>query len=227
MATLRLDALGLTANALLRIAVGAGGKDAVLVGGAVRDAVLGRVRRDGVDLDLAVPRGALAVSIRALVRDGRAAVVDPTGGLADLRARRLRLPHPRVLDDDPLRGLRGVRLEATLGLRLTPTSARAIKAAAPRLAGVAAERVRDELLELLAQLRSARALRRADALGLLTVILPEIEPMRVTTQPAPHRFPVLEHSLRAVDGADQVVARPGDLVPFGEELGPHLMAPLT
>jgi len=284
MATLRLDALGLTANALLRIAVGAGGKDAVLVGGAVRDAVLGRVRRDGVDLDLAVPRGALAlarrvaergrgrlvplddqrgtarivlgagridvadfraptlegdlaardftvnalaVSIRALVRDGRAAVVDPTGGLADLRARRLRLPHPRVLDDDPLRGLRGVRLEATLGLRLTPTSARAIKAAAPRLAGVAAERVRDELLELLAQLRSARALRRADALGLLTVILPEIEPMRVTTQPAPHRFPVLEHSLRAVDGADQVVARPGDLVPFGEELGPHLAAPVA
>src|SRR5439155_7733860 len=157
MATLRLDALGLTANALLRIAVSAGGKDAVLVGGAVRDAVLGRVRRDGVDLDLAVPRGALAlarriaeraggtlvplddergtarivlgagridvadfraptlegdlaardftvnalaVSIRALVREGRAAVVDPTGGLADLRARRLRLPQPRVLDED-------------------------------------------------------------------------------------------------------------------------------
>src|SRR5262249_56692669 len=98
------------------------------------------------------------------------------------------------------------------------------KAAAPRLACVAAERVRDELLELLAQRHSARALRRADALGLLAVILPEIEPMRVTTQPAPHRFPVLEHSLRAVDGADQVVARPGDLAPFGEELGPHLAA---
>src|SRR2546425_6346331 len=183
MATLRLDALGLTANALLRIAVSAGGKDAVLVGGAVRDAVLGRVRRDGVDLDLAVPRGALAlagriaeraggtlvplddergtarivlgagridvadfraptlegdltardftvnalaVSIRALVREGRAAVVDPTGGLADLRARRLRLPHPRVLDDDPLRGLRGVRLEATLGLRLTRSEERRV-----------------------------------------------------------------------------------------------------
>src|SRR5438093_7899138 len=68
MATLRLDALGLTANALLRIAVSAGGKDAVLVGGAVRDAVLGRVRRDGVDLDLAVPRGALALARRVAER---------------------------------------------------------------------------------------------------------------------------------------------------------------
>ena len=283
MATLRLDALR-PAGALLRLAVAAGGQDAVLVGGAVRDALLSRARRDAVDIDLAVPGGgldlarriaerghgrlvvlddergtarvvlgvarldiadfrapalegdlaardftvnALAVPVRSLLRDGRAAIVDPTDGLADLRARRLRLPDPRVLDDDPLRGLRGVRLEATLGFRLTPASARAIRAAAPRLTAVAAERVRDEILELLAQSQTARALRRADALGLLAVILPEIEPMRTTSQPKPHRFPVLEHSLRAVAGADQVVARPGDLAPFGEEIAAHLAAPLA
>jgi putative nucleotidyltransferase with HDIG domain len=284
MATLRLGALEPAATTLLRLVVAAGATDAVLVGGAVRDARLGRVRRDGIDLDLAVPSGALtlarriaerargtlvplddergtarivlaaggrldiadfraptlegdlaardftvnalAVPIRGLLRDGRATIVDPTGGLADLRARRLRLPDRRVLDDDPLRGLRGVRLEWTLGLRLTPASARAIKAAAPRLAGVAVERVRDELRELLALPHSARALRRADALGVLAVVLPEIEPMRATAQPAPHRFPVLEHSLRAVAGADQVVARPSDLSPFGEELEVHLALPL-
>src|SRR5438552_3291933 len=38
---------------------------------------------------------ALAVSVRELLRDGAAPVVDPTGGLADLRARRLRPPHAR------------------------------------------------------------------------------------------------------------------------------------
>src|SRR2546428_13839268 len=85
MATLRLDALGLTANALLRIAVGAGGKDAVLVGGAVRDAVLGRVRRDGVDLDLAVPRGALALARRVAERGrGRLVPLDDPRGTARL-----------------------------------------------------------------------------------------------------------------------------------------------
>src|SRR5262249_24475623 len=155
-----------------------------------------------------------------------AGIVDPTGGLADLRARRLRLADPRVLDDDPLRGLRGVRLEATLGFRLTPASARAIRAAAPRLTAVAAERVRDEILELPPQSPPARAVPRPAALGWLAVILPEIEPMRTTSQPKPHRFPVLEHSLRAVAGADQVVARPGDLAPFGEEIAAHLAAPL-
>jgi len=283
MATLRLDALGPAAARLLRLVVAAGAADAVLVGGLVRDARLGRVRRDRLDLDLAVPGGALAlarriaerargtlvplddergtarivlgagridvadfraptldgdlakrdftvnalaVPIRALLRAGRATIVDPTGGLADLRARRLRLHDRRVLDDDPLRGLRGIRLEATLGLRLTPPSARAIKAAAPRLARVAVERVREELLELLKLPHSARALRRADALGVLAVVLPEVEPMRATSQPAPHRFPVLEHSLRAVAGADQVVARPSDLSPFGEELEAHLAASL-
>jgi poly(A) polymerase len=63
---------------------------------------------------------ALAVPVRELLSRGLARVVDPTGGLADLRARRLRVHDRRVLTDDPLRTLRGVRLEAALGFRLTP-----------------------------------------------------------------------------------------------------------
>ncbi|PYO01332.1 MAG: hypothetical protein DMD91_08095 [Candidatus Rokuibacteriota bacterium] len=220
MTTLRLDALGPAAARLLRLVVAAGATDAVLVGGVVRDARLGRVRRDRLDLDVAVPGGALAlarriaergrgtlvplddergtarvvlgaaridvadfrastiegdlaardftvnalaVPVRTLLSAGRATIVDPTGGLADLRARRLRLPGRGVLDDDPLRGLRGIRLEATLGLRLTPSTTRAIRAVAPRLAGVAVERVRDRPRP--APGRRARAARRRPARG--------------------------------------------------------------
>jgi putative nucleotidyltransferase with HDIG domain len=165
---------------------------------------------------------ALAVPVRELLRRGRAAVIDPTGGLADLRARRLRVHEPRVLAEDPLRTLRGVRLEAALGFRLTPATARAIRAAAPGLAAVAAERVRDELLVVLALPRTGRTFRRLDALGLLRVIVPEIEPMRGSTQPAPHRFPVLEHSLRAVDGADALIEHLRELRPYGDELAAHV-----
>ena len=164
---------------------------------------------------------ALAVPVRELLRDGAAPVVDPTGGLADLRARRLRPPDPRVLAEDPLRGLRGARLEAALGLRLTPGAAAAIRRTAPTLAGVAPERVRDEILLVLALPTAARALRRMDALGLLPAVVPEVEPMRRTAQPAPHRFAVLEHSLRAVGGADLVLARTVELVPLGEALARH------
>jgi len=164
---------------------------------------------------------ALAVPVRELLSRGRAAIIDPTGGLADLRARRLRVHDPRVLTEDPLRTLRGVRLEAALGFRLTAKSARAIRSAAPGLAGVAAERVRDELLALLALPRAALALRRLDALGLLRVIVPEVDAMRGSTQPAPHRFPVLEHSLRAVAGADALLERLRELRPFSDELAAH------
>jgi putative nucleotidyltransferase with HDIG domain len=165
---------------------------------------------------------ALAVPVRELLSRGRANVIDPTGGLADLRARRLRVHDPRVLTEDPLRTLRGVRLEATLGFRLTARTVQAIRAAAPGLTGVAAERIRDELLALLALPRAARAFRRLDALGLLGVIVPEVEPMRGTTQPAPHRFPVLEHSLRAVAGADTLLEHLRELRPFGDELAAHM-----
>ncbi len=196
-----------------------------------------RVVAAGVRVDVADWRGAtlagdlaardytvnaLAVPVRELLRDGTAPVVDPTGGLADLRARRLRPPDPRVLAEDPLRALRGVRLEAQLGLRLTPRTVSAIREVAPALANVAPERVRDELLLVLALPAAAKALRRLDALGLLSVIVPEVEPMRATAQPAPHRFPVLEHSLRAAAGADLVLARTVELPPFGEALARHM-----
>ena len=169
---------------------------------------------------------ALAVSVRELLSRGRAGIVDPTGGLADLRARRLRVHDPRVLTEDPLRTLRGVRLEAALGFRLTSKTARTILSAGPALAGVAAERVRDELVALLALPRAARALRRLDALGLLRVIVPEVEAMRSSTQPAPHRFAVLEHSLRAVWGADTLLEHLRELRPFGDELAAHVVEEL-
>jgi putative nucleotidyltransferase with HDIG domain len=283
MAVIRLDRLPRPQAALLRAVLAAAGRRAepALVGGAVRDAVLGRPA--GADLDLALPAGALAVgrrlaartggafvaldeergvarvvvaglrvdltdfrgpaladdlrgrdytvnalavALRPLLAAGRAPVIDPTGGLADLAARRLRPPSDQALADDPLRALRGVRLEAALGLRLTAPTARAIAAGAARLATAAPERIRDELQILLGLPATAPALRRADRLGLLAVLLPEAPAMRATGQPLPHRFDVLEHSLRAVAGADLVVARPLALEPFGDEIAGHLRAPL-
>jgi putative nucleotidyltransferase with HDIG domain len=169
---------------------------------------------------------AMAVSLRELLGKGRAPVIDPTGGLADLRARRLRLTGEASLADDALRGLRGVRLEAALGLMLDLPSRRLIRRHARALAGVAAERVRDELLAILALAGAAPAVRRLDALGLLAEVLPEVEPMRATGQPAPHRFPVLEHSLRALAGADRLLAGLARLAPFADELARHLAGEL-
>src|SRR5712691_88374 len=268
---------------LLRAVVRAAprGSAPVLVGGAVRDTLLGRP--PAVDLDVALASGALdtgrrladalgvafvpldtergtarvvapghrvdladwraptlagdlaardftvnalAVPLRALLRYGQAPIADPLGGLADLTKQRLRLAGPGVLADDPVRVLRAVRLAVTLGFRLTPATRAAIRQAAPTCTSVSAERVRDEVLALMAAPATARALRLADGLGVLTAVFPEIEPMRGTSQPAPHRFDVLEHTLRAVDACDRLLARLPTLTPFGAELAAHVAEPL-
>ena len=78
MAILRLDRLGPVAAALLRV-VGAP-PGAALVGGAVRDAVLGRAV---ADVDVAVPSGALDFARRCAERlAGTCVVLDAERGAA-------------------------------------------------------------------------------------------------------------------------------------------------
>jgi len=163
---------------------------------------------------------ALAVPLRRLAEGGRAPITDPTGGLDDLVARRVRLCASGALADDPVRILRAARLALRPGWRLDAGIAPAARAAAPALAGMAAERVRDELGAMLEGPRAGAGLRLLDSLGSLAVLLPESHAMRATAQPEPHRFDVWEHSLRAVEAADAVLAAPA--ADFAPGLVPHL-----
>lgn len=169
---------------------------------------------------------AIAVSLRSLLRRGRAPLVDPTNGLLDLDRRRLRLANPGALDDDPLRILRAIRLGFHLRLTLTPSLRTAIRRSAPRLSEVAAERVRDELLGLLALPCAGQALRELDRLGALDAILPELAPMKGVAQPRPHRFSVWEHSVRAVESVEALLLNLAFLDPHSAGLSEHLAEPL-
>src|SRR5712692_2090688 len=169
---------------------------------------------------------ALAASLHDLVRRGSAAVEDATGGLEDLAERVIRPCGPGVIADDPLRALRAVRLAIRPGWRLHPAAEAAIRGVAPRVAEVSAERVRDELVAILAAPVAAGALRLLERLDVLPALLPESLSMRETSQPEPHRFDVWEHSLRAVEAADELLAHPEALEPWGPELVAHLAEPL-
>jgi tRNA nucleotidyltransferase/poly(A) polymerase len=169
---------------------------------------------------------ALAVPLGPLLERGRAAVHDPTGGLADLGARRVRLCAPGALDDDPVRVLRAARLALEPGWDVDPALAAAAPRAAGRLGQVSAERRRDEVVAILQAPAGGRGLRRLDAWSAAGALLPEREAMRATAQPPPHRFDVWEHSLRAVEAADLLLAELDGLAPWGEELAAHLAAPV-
>jgi poly(A) polymerase len=223
-----------------------------LVGGAVRDAILGRpvvdldivvdgparrlareaagwlggayyelddqrdtgrvllpASRGGQTLDFARLRGVsieddlrgrdFTIDAMAVACEEPERVLDPTGGLQDLRDRILCTASPTAIEDDPLRALRAVRLAADLDLRIEPHSLARVRAAASQLPRVSAERMRDEWLRILQADRPGRPIRVLDHLGLLTVVVPELEPLRGLPQPPTHDFDGLSHSLAVVD----------------------------
>ncbi len=190
----------------------------VIAGGHVDVSPL---RGPDLDADLAARDATVNAMAREIVAEpglwdgGRALAAgplhDPLGGRADLACGRLRLCAPAALDDDPLRVLRLARLAAALRLEPDEAAAGAARRAAPALAGVAGERVRDELSALLAAAPPApsRALRVLAGLGGLRVVLPELDGLRGVAQNRYHHRDVFEHTLEALDFVPGVVAQLG------------------
>lgn len=93
-------------------------------------------------------------------------LIDPTGGLADLRRGLLRATRPEVFREDPLRVLRLARLRAELpGFTADEGTLGCAREASPGLAAIAAERIREELLRLLAAVDAAGGLALLAACG--------------------------------------------------------------
>jgi poly(A) polymerase len=101
---------------------------------------------------------------------------DWVNGEQDLRARTIRTigaPAERFAEDH-LRLLRAVRLATQLEFQIEPATAAAIQTLAPKIQGISAERVREELIKLFRPAHAARGLELLHESGLLKQVLPEI-----------------------------------------------------
>ncbi|HEY2538898.1 MAG TPA: CCA tRNA nucleotidyltransferase [Stellaceae bacterium] len=136
----------------------------------------GRRARVAFDADWAADAARRDFTINAIFLSRDGTLDDPTGGLADLAAHRVRFvgdPATRIAED-VLRILRYYRFEARFGAGAGDLQARAAcRAAAHLLPTLSAERVAQELSRLLeiADPGSAVAMMAED--GVLAVILPE------------------------------------------------------
>ncbi|RME47652.1 MAG: HD domain-containing protein, partial [Caldilineae bacterium] len=228
------------------------GREGYLVGGAVRDGLLGALDAE-TDLDLLVPAGGLDAA-RALANALRAAfypldaerdvgrivfpdhryldvaacrgggvlddlrlrdftinaialrldtpdpyLLDPLKGGEDLRQGVVRVASERAIRDDPLRAVRAVRIAARLGFTIEADTRRHIEAGASGLSTVSGERLRDELLKLLAVDKPGAAFGRLHTLHVLPHLLPEALPMVGMPQSPPHRYPLFDHTLAVMD----------------------------
>jgi poly(A) polymerase len=157
-------------------------------------------------------------------------LIDPFHGREDLQRRMIKAVSETIFEADAVRLIRAVRIAAELGFNIEIDTEHLIRRESQRIVGVPGERVREELLRLLALPGAGRRLAHLDGLGLLTALIPELVPARGVDQPLMHFWDVFEHSLQTV-AAVEFLLREGDweyagtdvrdAVPWSEELSRH------
>jgi len=138
----------------------------------------GRRARVAFDADWAADAARRDFTINAIFLAPDGTLHDPVGGLADLRARRIRFvgdPTTRIAED-VLRILRYYRFEARFGTGSGDPPARAAcRATAHLLPSLSVERVAQELIKLLETPDPLPVLHMMQEDGVLAVILPEAQ----------------------------------------------------
>jgi tRNA nucleotidyltransferase (CCA-adding enzyme) len=153
-------------------------------------------------------------SMALRLRDG--ALVDPFGGLRDIRDRVIRLTNPDAFPDDPLRVLRTARFASVLGFKVDPAVYPVAKDV--DLAGLSVERVNEELFKILLNSpRPSRGLEELFRLGVLRKLFPELYGLTLSLQDAvfhPEKdeyghHTVWSHTKLTVDHAKTLAGRLG------------------
>ncbi|QJA05441.1 CCA tRNA nucleotidyltransferase [Thermosulfurimonas marina] len=203
-----------------------------------------RVTRGGYTLDLSGLRpgarsleedlrrrdftvNALAVPLREALKSPPESwpLLDPCGGLADLRAGRLRTPARENLLEDPLRILRAYRFFAQGYGEIESETRKWLSEVAPKLSEVAAERVSAELLLILETPQAAETLRLMEADRVFAVLFPELEEGRGIPQPDYHHLDVLGHSLETLGELEKILESPVLPEPIKEALSEEGVLP--
>jgi poly(A) polymerase len=174
------------------------------------------MRGETLDDDLALRD--FTVNAIAEPLDG-GALIDPLGGLEDLRARRLRMAGPGAFAADPLRVLRLVRVALELGLQADAETLRAARGQAAELRGVSPERVFGELRRIVASSDALQGLEMTSELGAMAVVLPELEELRGVDQSRFHHRDVYGHTMEVLERTIELTSGTGLSAP---ELAPAI-----
>jgi tRNA nucleotidyltransferase (CCA-adding enzyme) len=131
---------------------------------------LPEVRPASISEDLA--RRDFTVNALAFPLSGDRQLVDPHGGLDDLRAGVLRILHEGSFADDPTRALRAARYAARFGFQLEPETERLLREA--DLSTVSEDRIDNELRRIAAEGDPAAPLRLLVEWGVMPSLDPQV-----------------------------------------------------
>ena len=134
--------------------------------------VLGRwtidlARQEGNNLTADLLRRDYRINAIALTLTTEPKLLDPSGGIADLCARRITAVNEQNLLDDPLRLLRALRLAAELSMTIDEATFEMLARHRHHLPKVAAERIQAEVLKLVRAHSADQAIRLLHSLQLI------------------------------------------------------------
>jgi poly(A) polymerase len=156
-------------------------------------------RMRGSDIDSDLKARDFTINALAMNLENPKRILDPTGGMKDLKGKVLRVCSSSSIEDDPVRALRAVRLATELELQIEPDTILQVGEAASTLAQVSPERIRDELFRILDALRPVSALRMLDRLDLLRVVFPDLADLESLELSASQSSTSIEFALSTVD----------------------------
>jgi tRNA nucleotidyltransferase (CCA-adding enzyme) len=143
-----------------------------------------------------------SVNAIALRLDGEPALIDPCGGIDDLRARRIRVLHDGSFRDDATRIFRAFRYAARLGCEIEPHTRTLIDNGIHYITSIGGERLRRELELLLGDNPPGTALAACAQAGALSAI------------PRSLHWTASSSTAFAQGGLRELL-RPSEVVPFG------------
>jgi tRNA nucleotidyltransferase (CCA-adding enzyme) len=128
-------------------------------------------------------------------------LIDPFGGLDDLKLRRLRaVGEPAMrFSEDGLRVLRAARFAATLEVELDEATARAIQPSLDSYRKVSSERIRDEWVKTMKARKPSRAFEIMREHGLLAITAPELLESVGCEQNKYHAYDVWGHAMECLN----------------------------
>lgn len=143
---------------------------------------------------------AFAVELKKAVNTGSFGdlLIDPYGGMKDIKDKAIRIVYKVNFDEDPLRILRAFSLACIFNFQIKADTLKLAKLKKNKLSIVSEERVRDEFFKILDTSAAFDYLCMMDELGILKIIIPEIEIMRGVKQGPYHHLDVLKHSFETV-----------------------------
>jgi len=139
-------------------------------------------------------------TVNAIALNSNGDIVDPYDGQQDIKDKIIKAvgePNTRF-KEDALRLIRAIRFAAQLNFEVDPKTFAAIKQNAQLIREVANERIRDELFKLLASDNAYEGILKLREVGILQIILPELEACFGIIQKGPKHdrvYDIGEHSL--------------------------------